>query len=239
MPRDALRKSHINITLNDNSSKMERRLAKAMDVVLEAVRDKTGLTLVQQKTIYLQEIVDRLNERVGQKVGVTFERAFKMNGNTWLNPDGGFWYVDEWGSDPKRWVLVAEAKRQGTNDARAREGLPKQSRGNAIERLGKNMRGFDAMFIGEAITPFVCFGEGCDFEPESSILDRVATLNGFFPLNHIFVDKIEMPDGYDDVLKPASLYFRRDPWTPREMAEIMTTVCLHAIEYYRNRYNLS
>ncbi len=238
MPREALRKSHIKITLNDHSSKMEQRLAKALAVMVEEVEKKTGLTLVQQDTISLQEIVDRLNKLVGQKIGVTFERAFKMNGNTWLKPDGGFWYVKEWGDDPKRWVLVAEAKRQGTNDARAKEGLPKQARGNAIERLGKNMRGFDAMFIGDAITPFVCFGEGCDFEPESSILDRVATLNGFFPLNQVFVDKIEMPDGFDDVLKPASLYFRCDPWTPKEMAEVMTKVCLHAIEYYRKRYDL-
>lgn len=87
------------------------------------------------------------------------------------------------------------------------EGLPKQSKGNGIERLGKNMRGIDAMFLGEKITPFVCFGEGDDFADDSSIRDRVATLNGFFPLNQVFVDKIPLGE---DTLKPVSLFFSLD-----------------------------
>lgn len=120
--------------------------------------------------------------------------------------------------------LVAEAKRQGTNTARMAEGLPKQSKGNAIERLGKNMRGIDAMFLGETITPFVCFGEGDDFADDSSIRDRVATLNGFFPLNRIFVDKIQLGE---DTLKPVSLFFREDPWRPAEMGD---SYCLSASE---------
>ena len=236
MPRDALRKSHINITLNDRSSKMERRLDKALAVTASAIKERTGLTIVREDRLFIKDIVRRLNERIGKQIDVKFEGAFKLNGNTWMKPDGGFWHVAEWGK-PEKWVLIAEAKRQGTNDARAREGLPKQGRGNAIERLGKNMRGFDALFIGDAITPFVCFGEGCDFEPESSILDRVATLNGFFPLNQIFVDKVETPEGYD-ILKPASLFFRMEPWSPEEMFDVLFPVCLRAIEYYQKRNGL-
>lgn len=232
MPRDALRKSHVSITLNDKSGKMEARLDRALEVMAETVKQATGLTVVRQDRLFLRDIVADLNDRIGKKIGVDFERAFKQKDNTWLKPDGGFWYVREWGK-PKRWVLVAEAKRQGTNDARAKEGLPKQARGNAIERLGKNMRGFDALFVGEGITPFVCFGEGCDFEPESSILDRVATLNGFFPLNRVFVNKIETPDGFDDVLKPASLFFRSSPWSPSEMAPVLSEVCIAAVRYYQ------
>jgi type II restriction enzyme len=38
-------------------------------------------------------------------------------------------------------VLIAEVKNQGTNDLRAEEGLLKQAKGNAIERLGKNLLG--------------------------------------------------------------------------------------------------
>ena len=41
------------------------------------------------------------------------------------------------------------------------------------------MQGIDCLFAVESITPFVCFGEGCDFEEESSILDRVSTMNSF------------------------------------------------------------
>jgi type II restriction enzyme len=114
-------------------------------------------------------------------------------------------------------------------------GLPKQSRGNAIERLGKNMRGFDAMFGGEGITPFACFGEGDDFAPDSSIIDRVATLNGFFPLNTVYVTKLVAEH---DILKPASMFFREEPWTPQEMATVMVDVVGVSIPYYRNRYDL-
>src|SRR3546814_12068513 len=80
-------------------------------------------------------------------------------------------------------------KRQGTNDQRAREGKGKQSQGNAIERLGKNLIGFRSALQYERITPFVCFGWGIDFAPGSSTLDRVITMNEFYPLNRIFVFK--------------------------------------------------
>ncbi|MCQ3807647.1 MAG: hypothetical protein KTV16_10300 [Acidimicrobiia bacterium] len=52
------------------------------------------------------------------------------------------------------------------------EGKPKQAKGNAIERLGKNVIGFRTAMMNEAIVPFVCFGSGCDFADDSSILDR-------------------------------------------------------------------
>src|SRR3546814_7053665 len=78
-------------------------------------------------------------------------------------------------------------KRQGTNDQRALEGKGKQSQGNAIERLGKNLIGFRSALQYKRITPFVCFGWGIDFAPGSSILDRVITMNEFYPLNRIFV----------------------------------------------------
>lgn len=77
----------------------------------------------------------------------------------------------------RRLILVPEVKRQGTNDARAKEGLSKQSLENAIERLGKNVVGLRAMFKSEGIFPFVCFGNGHDFRDETTIVDRVKTIN--------------------------------------------------------------
>lgn len=234
MPRDALRTSHVGITLNDRSSKMELRLGRAMDNVQSLIEAETGLTLTRVPRLLLTDLVETLTARYGDTPGATFEKAC-AGVATWIKPDGGLWFVDEWG-EPGRCVLVAEAKRQGTNTDRALEGLPKQSKGNAIERLGKNMRGIDALFLGEEITPFVCFGEGCDFDPGSSILDRVSTLNGLFPLNRVYVEKIQVAD---DVLKPVSLFFRGEPpWTPGEMAEVLVEVCRRAIAYYRDRYDL-
>jgi len=233
MPRDALRKSHVGIQLNDRSAKMERRLGVALGEMEEAIQADFGLTAVVEKRMMLSTIVDAMNAHYGAQAPVSFEPAYR-GGDTWLQPDGGFWTIEEW-DDPSRVILVAEVKRQGTNDARAREGKEKQSRGNAIERLGKNMRGIDALFSGERITPFVCFGEGCDFGEDSSIRDRVATLNGFFPLNEIFVDKVAVGD---DTLKPTSMYFREEPWTPAEMAEVLIPVARRSIEYYREKYKL-
>jgi hypothetical protein len=66
--------------------------------------------------------------------------------------------------------LITEVKNQGTNDLRAKEGLRKQARGNAIERLGKNVIGFRMALLHESIFLFACFGDGCDFAPDSSII---------------------------------------------------------------------
>lgn len=65
------------------------------------------------------------------------------------------------------------------------QGKSKQAKGNAIERLGKNVIGFRAALLKEAIFPFVCFGDGCDFADDSSIVDRVKTIAMFGTLNEI------------------------------------------------------
>lgn len=239
MPRKALKASHIGIRMNSKSAQMEARLAKALDSTAKTVKEQTGLTIEREKTLYLQTIVDTMNEGVGATQGLTFARAYKKSNKTHLKPDGGFWYVKEWG-DPKRWILIAEAKRQGTNDERKRQGKEKQSLGNAIERMGKNMRLVDLLLLTEEITPFVGFAEGCDFAPDSYIVDRAAALNSFFPLNSIHVQKVPVIQGNKrlDTLKPISLFCRESPWTPAEMHEVLLRVALDAIAYYRKRYNL-
>jgi type II restriction enzyme len=235
VPHDALRKSHVGIKLNDRSSKMEKRLRAALEMVADTVRTEYELTAVIERRIYLADIVGEMAERY-RGSGAGFELAFRGSTDTYMQPDGGFMWIEEWGDAPRRFILVAEAKRQGTNDLREREGKKKQGRGNAIERMGKNMRGIDALFLGEKITPFVAYGEGCDFAPDSSIIDRVATLNGFFPLNQTFVEKIQIEG---DTLKPTSLYFRERRWTPEEMYGPLMDVARQAIAYYRRQYRLS
>lgn len=116
-------------------------------------------------------------------------------------------------------------KRQGTNDLRRAEGKKNQAAGNAIERLGKNLIGFRSTLRYENITPFVCFGWGDDFHKESSINDRVITMNEFYPLNRIFVFKRE---GYS----PVSMFFRVKKWEVQELFEIMKEVAETSIRYY-------
>jgi type II restriction enzyme len=214
---------------------MEKRLSAALEMVADTIRTEYQLTAVIEKRIYLADIVDEMQKRYhGSKA--QFELAFRGDTKTYMQPDGGFMWIEDWGDKPRRFILVAEAKRQGTNDQRLKEKKKKQGRGNAIERLGKNMRGIDALFLGEKITPFVCYGEGCDFDPvNSTIIDRVATLNGFFPLNETHVEKVQIEG---DTLKPASLYFREKPWTPNEMYEPLMDVARRAIAYYRKQYRI-
>lgn len=232
VPKEALRRSHVGITLNDQSAQMERRVDRALEEVKRRLL-VAGHQVGWQQQLPLDDIIRDLNARF--PMPRPFTKATNIT-STSLKPDGGFLYVRDRAGQP-RCVLVTEAKRQGTNDAREKEGKPKQARGNAIERLGKNLRGVEILFAGEDIVPFVCFGEGCDFASDSSILDRVATLNQFFPLNVVHVRKIR-PPGQHEVFRPVSLFFREPPWSPAEMVEVMWSVVSQSLQYYDSRYGL-
>ena len=128
-------------------------------------------------------------------------------------------------------ILIAEVKNQGTNDRRALEGLPKQAKGNAIERLGKNLIGLRAALMREAIFPFVCFGYGCDFESTSTILDRVTTMAMFGRLNRTYLHNEE-----GGKLNRGSFYFRERAWSVGEMAEVMKDIAERSVLYYFSKY---
>ena len=144
--------------------------------------------------------------------------------NSFISPDGGFLFSTNKHGE-RRIILVSEVKRQGTNDARQQEGLDIQSKGNAIERLGKNLIGIRAIFKNEGIIPFIVFGYGWDFREGSTILDRVLTMNDFFPLNKEFVSKDYLP------FEPVTMLFRYEPWTVEEMTKHLISVATKAIEY--------
>ncbi len=129
-------------------------------------------------------------------------------------------------------VLIVEVKNQGTNDVRQLEGKPPQARGNAIERLGKNVIGFRTAMLNEGILPFVCFGDGCDFAESSSILDRVVTIAMFGPLNKIQV----VNQGERGQFNRGSFFFKVEAWTPEEMAEIMHEIARRSVHYHFAKY---
>ena len=148
-----------------------------------------------------------------------------------MKPDGGILSMRN-NAGTARPILITEVKNQGTNDLRLAEGKPRQAKGNAIERLGKNVIGFRAAMMSEAIVPFVCFGYGCDFADDSSILDRVSTIAMFGPLNTVNV----LNQGDSGSFNRGSFFFREDKWTVNEMAEVMYEVASRAIHYYFARY---
>lgn len=189
------------------------------------VVEKFGLELTHQKRWSLQAIVDALRADFPD---IDF---YDPTPNTSMSPDGGILSIQslEGAHHP---ILISEVKNQGTNDLRALEGKAKQAKGNAIERLGKNVIGFRTAMLSEAIVPFVCFGYGIDFEDGSSILDRVATINMFGRLNEVNVVNV----GEGGVFNRGSFFFREKEWTIDEMEEILTDIATRSIHYYFSKY---
>lgn len=176
------------------------------------------------------EISFMINTIKSARVRAQFDMSFAHHK---IKPDGGMLFLkrkDD--ASYKKILLITEAKRQGTNDIRTKQGQNKQATGNAIERLGKNLTGIKAMLNHEKITPFVCFGWGCDFaEAEKTVLAKLNVLNEFYYLNKTYIFKT---DGNSDhnYFSPVSMYFREKKWEVDEMFEIMKEIAETSLRYY-------
>lgn len=183
-----------------------------------------GCGLAFEKTLKVEDMVAHIR-RNGCRREFDFDYLDRS-----IIPDGGVLFLEKNGE--KLPLLFAEVKHQGTNDQRLREGKTAQATGNAIERLGKNLTGIRAMMNQDKVTPFVCFGSGCDFRPEEkTVLSKVSMLNEFYPLNRTYVFK---RDGSADhnAFAPVSMYFREAEWTEDEMFEIMKEIAETTFRYY-------
>ena len=98
-----------------------------------------------------------------------------------IRPDGGILCMN---NIP---VLVTEAKKQGTNTLREKEGKPKQAQGNAIERAHKNYNELKNIFDNYPFFPYLIFAYGCDFCTGSSIIDRCAAMTYYDSYNTLHV----------------------------------------------------
>jgi type II restriction enzyme len=223
--REQLRALRAGTVINTNSNKMEKDLIKALKKSVDLVQSQYEVALEHVTQIHLSEITKTL-----EKADPTIQYKFHKDTST-LKPDGGFLFLKA--HDGRRFpILISEAKRQGTNDDREKEGLKKQAKGNAIERLGKNVIGFRAMCAHEEIFPFVVFGQGIDFAPDSSILDRVSVIALFNPLNRTSIRN----EGINNNLQRGSFYFRVEKWSVEEMSVILTAIASESIEYYLAKY---
>ncbi len=148
-----------------------------------------------------------------------------------MKPDGGILSIIDVGGESYP-ILIVEVKSQETNVLREAEGKPKQAKGNAIERLGKNVIGFRTAMLNEGIMPFVCFGYGCDFAEGSSILDRVVTIAMFGRLNEISV----INAGLGGIFNRGTFFFREKKWTVGEMKNILFEIAKRSIYYYFAKY---
>ncbi len=219
--KDQLSKLRTGTIINATSKKQESDVIKALDKVIYYLYDRfeQKITLVHEKQWFLKDIVGELKHYYPN---AGFHYHFDTSS---IRPDGGILYIKGSSKDPLRYpILIAEVKNQGTNDLRQKKGLPKQAKGNAIERLGKNLIGLRTALMRESIFPFVCFGYGCDFDEKSSIRDRVSTMAMFGRLNETHLYNEE-----NGKLNRGSFYFKCDKWTVNEMYDIMKDIAERSV----------
>ena len=186
------------------------------------------------------EINQKLNQ-INPSLGLT-----QFVSKSSVKPDGGLIEVKDTNGE-WRVVLVSEAKKQGTNVERIKEGLGKQAQGNAIERTHKNIAELKNYMLGERYFPYVVFMHGSDLTTETlrvkepsgeiidlhptSIPDRLTAASYGMPVNTPYCENIfaEHIDGTQIMLQIASLYMRNDPWTHQEMVDVMVEIATQAL----------
>jgi type II restriction enzyme len=220
-----LRELRAGTVINSTSKHQEKKIIKALKQTLDAISTSYDVILSHESQMFLKDIVAQLRRDFPD---VDFHYYFDTSS---IRPDGGFLFLHdrEGQSFP---ILISEVKNQGTNTLRLLEGLKKQAKGNAIERLGKNVIGLRTALLRETIFPFVCFGYGCDFDDDSSILDRVVTIAMFGHLRKTYLHNLGAQSQFDR----GSFYFREEEWTVDEMAEVMTDIAERSILYYFSKY---
>lgn len=220
---------------NRESKRSDKAIRLAMEDCIAYLQERMaehlrGFNLEYDTSLSFGQLVDLIR---ASQTRNEFDHVFS---NRTIKPDGGvIWLLKDYDEGFRRLVLVSEVKKQGTNKARMKEGLPKQAQGNAIERLGKNLIGIRAAMNHEPLTPFVCFGWGSDFEQDyrkdSFVMSKVLMMNEFYPLNRTYVFK---KDGSSDKnhFSPVSMYFREPEWSREEMFHILKEVAETALRYY-------
>lgn len=225
--KERLRKTRAGTVLNLTSKQQESTLGKALQRLVVRLAEDFDVRLQHEKTWQYKDLVEDLRREFP-------DVDFFAPSVGYMKPDGGILSIQD--ANGRRYpVLIAEAKNQGTNDRRLEEGLEAQSKGNAIERLGKNVIGFRTALLKETIFPFVCFGFGIDFDEGSSILGRVVTIAMFGTLNEIHLHA----EGEGGSFNRGSFFFRREAWTDTEMEDVMYEISSRSILYYRSKYGLN
>ena len=222
--KEQLRGQRVDTVINTISKHQEVSLVNAVDEVkVELLKKFEGIKLDWVSALHLVDVVNGLRKSFPE---ISFAEP---QSTSTMKPDGGILYmVDKSGN--KYPILITEKKNQGTNDIRKSEGKKKQAKGNAIERLGKNVIGLRTALLTENIFPFVCFGDGCDFADGSSILDRVLTIAMFGELN------VEHVTNESNYFNRGTFYFRSEQWTQEEMRDKSLSVAIKSVHYYFSKY---
>lgn len=225
--KEDLRIQRNNTVINKISKRQEKRLGRSIIRLIAFLEKEYHVKIAHESQWLLRDVVAELTQKYPE---VNFHYHFNTSS---MRPDGGILsLVDK--DDNYFPILITEVKNQGTNDIRALEGKSKQAKGNAIERLGKNVIGFRTALLNESIFPFVCFGDGCDFAEDSSILDRVITISMFGELNKTRLHN----EGTNGQFNRGSFYFRVELWTEEDIYPIIKDIAERSIQYYFSKYNM-
>jgi hypothetical protein len=202
---------------NESALQHERKLQESvLKIKSELESMYPELKFTYRKKLYLSEIVEKL--------GKTFTPESKK---PYVDPDGGLLFIEWNGTEYP--VLISEAKKQGSNDARLKKGLKIQSRANAIERAYKNALAFSQYNEKLDYNPYVIFACGCDFDKDSSIIDRLWHLTRFEPMNtNLSLFNEDVTSVY---LK--GHHYTEEPnfWTVSEIYEIMKEITVGIINH--------
>lgn len=219
---EQLRKQRKGMVINRNAVKQESLVRIAQRNVLDRVQSKYNVKIVHIKQWKSIDIVQRAQRHLPSiKLSCHSDRSA-------IRPDGGIVCIEDKSGNTYP-ILIAEAKTQGTNHLLEAAGKKRQSLGNAIERLGKNVNAIEAAMYGDEINPFVCFGDGCDFADNLTILDRVYAIAGFIEINNVRLYN-------NGPFNRGSFFFREEPWSVEEIDEIMYQIASESIEHYLDKY---
>lgn len=226
--KSQLSEQRLNTIINTTSKKQEKILLNVVNSVLENLTTDFKNTTLQVRHTLSWKVKDVVNNLKEHFPNIDF---YYLRDSSFIKPDGGILsLVDK--NNKEYPILISEKKNQGTNDRIISQGKKKQAKGNAIERLGKNVIGFRTAMLYENIFPFVCFGDGCDFSDDSTILDRVVTIAQFGKLNTIHLHN----QGLHNQFNRGSFYFKEIPWTEDEMFSISYEIATRSIDYYFSKY---
>jgi len=128
-----------------------------------------------------------------------------------IRPDGGVLFMD---GIP---ILSTEAKKQGTNSERKKDGKGKQAMGNAIERSHKNYNEIKNLQTPYLFTSYLLFGYGCDFVQGSSIIDRLSAMTYYDSFNTLHIQDEIVETTIKDIKlterrKKASVFLQEEPF---------------------------
>jgi len=192
--------------------------AKSFDMKLKTIIPTVIIPLLSKKYPYIEWThITKIYQR---------DYAIRINpnyvatsNNPFISPDGGIILAN---GHP---VLISEAKKQGTNNQRISQGLPRQALGNAIERAFKNFSELQNYMFDKDYFPYLVFVYGSDFAPGSSILSRLHSMVMYKNYNNIYV--LDNP-------KIASVFVQTNPYSD----DFIIEKCMETVDIVVRHLNM-